>query len=213
LNDLAKLAGLSISPFVLANDRGDSVGFAGNKSDKGRVITNRFGSHASVSTLSRNSLWVVLFGTGALTKLDENDKGIDFAVRSTTTTFADLNGNFDFDSTEERKSYDIAAAVARKPSAGAIEQRSFVVADADLFSDTVLKNVTHNRVLLLDAVRWLGGEESLAGELNSEEDVRIEHTKGKDVFWFYLTILGVPALILGLGLFVSRKAKKKGESR
>jgi hypothetical protein len=210
LNELARLAGLAIEPHRLANDRGDSVGYAGNKSDRGRLVTNRFGSHASVSTLNRNSLWVVLFGTGSLKKLDVNDKGIDFALRSTANTFADVNGNFEFDGAEQRKTYELAAAVTRKQKT---EQRSFVVADADLFSDTVLKNVPHNRVLLVDAVRWLGGEESLAGELSSEEDVRIDHTKDKDVFWFYLTILGVPALILGLGLYVARFAKKKGESR
>jgi hypothetical protein len=210
LNDLAKLAGLSVEPYRLANDRGDSVGYAGNKSDRGRIVTNRFSSHASVSTLNRNSLWVVLFGTGSLTKLDANDKSVDFALRSTANTFADVNGNFEFDGAEQRKTYEIAAAVTRKQKS---EQRSFVIADADLFSDTVLKNVPHNRVLLVDAVRWLGGEESLAGELTSEEDVRIEHTKDKDVFWFYLTIFGVPALILGLGLYVSRQAKKKGENR
>ncbi|MGC4063189.1 MAG: Gldg family protein [Polyangiaceae bacterium] len=210
LNELAKLAGLAVEPYRLANDRGDSVGYAGNKSDRGRIVTNRFSSHASVSTLNRNSLWVVLFGTGSLTKLDANDKGIDFALRSTANTFADINGNFEFDGPEQRKTYEIAAAVTRKQKT---EQRSFVIADADLFSDTVLKNVPHNRVLLVDAVRWLGNEESLAGELSSEEDVRIEHTKDKDVFWFYLTILGVPALILGAGLYVSRQARKKGENR
>jgi hypothetical protein len=163
----------------------------------------------------------VLFGTGSLKKVDANDKSIDFTLRSTPTTFADQNANFAFDSNEQRQTYDLAAAVTRKvtPSAKAdgatkpLERRSFVVADADLFSDTVLKNVPTNRFLLLDAVRWLGGEESLSGEVNSEEDVRIEHTKDKDVFWFYMTILGVPALVLGLGLYVSRKAKRKGEGR
>jgi hypothetical protein len=214
LNALASLLGLAVEPTILANDSGNIVRFAGNKSDLSRIVSNRFSSHASVSTLSRHSAWVVLFGAGSLKKLDENDKGIDFALRSTTTTFADENGNFAFDSNEQRKSYDIAAAVSRKgEGANKTERRGFVVADADLFSDTVLMSATTNRFLLLDAIRWLGGDESLAGEVSSEEDVRIEHTKDKDVFWFYLTILGVPALVLGLGLYVSRKAKRKGESR
>jgi hypothetical protein len=217
LNELAALLGLAIEPSILANDRGDTVAFAGNKSDLSRIVTNRFSSHASVSTLSRHSAWVVLFGTGSLKKLDEKDKTIDFALHSTTTTFADQNGNFAFDSTEKRQSFEIAAAVTRpgKSEGGAkpVERRGFVIADADLFSDAVLKNVPTNRFLLLDAVRWLGGEESLSGEVNSEDDVRIEHTKDKDVFWFYLTIFGVPALVLLVGLLVSRKAKRKGESR
>jgi hypothetical protein len=71
-------------------------------------------------------------------------------------------------------------------------------------------NAPTNRVLLLDAVRWLIGEESFAGEVSSEEDVRIEHTKEKDVYWFYSTILGAPALVLGLGLLFGRKSRSAG---
>jgi len=219
LDTLAALAGLAVEPFILANDKGDSVSFAGNKSDRARIVTNKFGSHASVSTLSRNSAWVVLFGSGSLKKLDPTDKSIDFALRSSATTFQDRNGNFEADSTEVRSSYDLAAAVVRKAGAAddksprGSEQRSFVIADADLFSDLVLKNVPTNRYLLLDAVRWLAGEESLAGEVNSEEDVRIEHTKGKDVLWFYATILGVPMLVLAAGLLWSRLSKAQGGNR
>jgi hypothetical protein len=216
LDALANLAGLSVDPGILANDRGDSVSFAGNKSDRARIVTNRFGSHASVSTLSRHSAWVVLFGTGSLKKLDPNDKSIDFALRSTPSTFPDRNRNFEADAVETRASFDLAAAVTHKQQDKAdktAEQRSFVIADADLFSDLVLKNVPTNRYLLLDAVRWLGGEESLTGEVNSEEDVRIEHTKGKDTVWFYATILGMPMLILGLGLAWSRRSKNQGVNR
>ncbi len=219
LSELSGLIGLAFEPAVLANDKGDSVSFAGNKSDRSRIVTNKFGSHASVSTLSRHSAWVVLFGAGSLKKLDPNDKSIDFALRSTATTFPDRNGNFEPEADETRSSFDLAAAVTRKVAGKddqankVAEQRAFVIADADLFSDLVLKNVPTNRYLLLDAVRWLAGEESLAGEVNSEEDVRIEHTKGKDTFWFYATILGMPMLVLGLGLAWSRRSKGQGGSR
>jgi hypothetical protein len=60
----------------------------------------------------------------------------------------------------------------------------------------------------MDAVRWLGGEDSFAGEVNDEEDVRIEHSKQKDLVWFYSTIVGMPALVLGLGLVVARRARR-----
>ena len=63
---------------------------------------------------------------------------------------------------------------------------------------------------LVDAMRWLVGEESFSGQVNNEEDVRIEHTKQQDLAWFYSTIFGVPALVLGVGLFFRRRALSGG---
>jgi len=86
--------------------------------------------------------------------------------------------------------------------------RAFVLADADALTDVAMANVVGNQVLFADAVRWLGGEESFSGEVNTEEDVRIEHTKQKDLIWFYATIFGAPALVLGAGLAFSRRARR-----
>lgn len=89
------------------------------------------------------------------------------------------------------------------------EFRAFVIADSDVFADWLFGRWQANRVLLADAVRWLVGEESFAGEVNTEEDVRIEHTKQEDLVWFYAIIFGAPALVLGAGLFVSRRSRTK----
>jgi hypothetical protein len=43
--------------------------------------------------------------------------------------------------------------------------------------------------------------------------VRIEHTKQKDVLWFYGTIFGAPALVLGLGLYTTRRKARTTERR
>jgi hypothetical protein len=217
LDTLAALFGLRLVPTILANDR-EFVQRQFNKSDRTQLISNRFSSHASVSTLSRSSSFAVLFGTGALEKLDDKDKSIDFVIRSMTGTFADKNRSFELDGDETRGSYEYAAAVARKPDGSPAdkkgdaknEMRAFVMADADAVSDLVLGNVPTNRLMVLDAVRWLGGEESFAGEINSEEDVRIVHTKEKDAVWFYALILGVPLLVLASGLMLSGAARKKG---
>ena len=76
--------------------------------------------------------------------------------------------------------------------------RAFVVADADALSDAAFGNEP-NIMLFIDAIRWLGGEESFTGAIATTEDVRIEHTKQKDLVWFYGTIFVVPSLVLGLG--------------
>lgn len=91
------------------------------------------------------------------------------------------------------------------------EMRAFVIGDADALSDLVLEPSRANRVLAFDAVRWLVGEESLAGEFENEEDVPIEQTKQLDLAWFYATIFGIPALVLGAGLTTSSRARRTGK--
>jgi hypothetical protein len=80
----------------------------------------------------------------------------------------------------------------------------------DVFSDLVLSNWAPNAYLFGDAMRWLVGEESFSGQVNTEEDIRIEHTKQQDLAWFYATIFGVPGLILGAGLLLRRRALSGG---
>jgi hypothetical protein len=68
--------------------------------------------------------------------------------------------------------------------------------------------------LLDDSVKWLGGEEVFAGEVVSEDDKPIKHTKNQDVVWFAATIIGAPLLVLTLGLigtgyYRRRSIKKK----
>lgn len=266
LKDLAAVAGANFEPVRLADEEKHIVRFH-NASDNTLLATNRFSSHASVSTLSRNSTRasVVLFGAGHLLEADQGGYNTDVAIRSFASSFVDLNGNFTKDAGEAPKSLNLAVAVTRdvkpkaakaaapdeaaktpEPAASADEHaghghddgakgenpkkdsekrdakkdaekdatanqmRAFVVADADAFSDLVLSRVVSNRMLAFDAIRWLVGEESLAGEIESEEDVQIEQTKQLDLAWFYTTIFGLPALVLGVGLTVSGRSRRAG---
>lgn len=213
LAPLAAIAGLTWSPTHLANDK-TYVRARYNNSDRGILVTNRFSSHASVSTLSRYASRAHVFFPGVST-LDKGpgDYKVDFAIKSLGDTFDDKDGNFQFDSGSERRStYNIAAAVTKpvpggtapKGSKDAPEMRAFVLADADCVGDPAMGN-DPNKLIFADAARWLGGEESFAGTIATPEDVRIEHTKQKDVIWFYATIVGAPALVLGVGLIVARR--------
>jgi hypothetical protein len=246
MKQLAALVGITFDPAILANQQ-RHLQRRGNDSDNVLLMTNRFSSHASVSTLSRNSAQaaVVMVGASALEKSKAAiSERVDFTLKSLTGTFADKNGNYKLDKgSEEESIYNIGAAVTKaiaKPegdaekaadsepipmaaggaptkeadkkktekSAAPPEMRGFVLADADILSDLTLSNFPANQMLAFDAIRWLGGEESFAGEVNNEEDVRIEHTKQKDLVWFYATILGAPALVLGGGLGYSRRSRR-----
>lgn len=233
--DLGRLVGVTYQPAVLANER-QHVRVRYNDSDRTRLISNSFSSHAAVSTLSRNAprAAVVLFGTGSLEQLPSAGVKLDFAVRSMSGTFQDLNRNYAHDAPAEKLAvYNVGAAVtqalspaqtgkppekakapdaadAKKPAAAqqAKELRAFVLADADAFSDFVMGEVMGNQILFVDAVRWLVGEESVQGLPNVEEDVRIEHSKQADLGWFYALIFGAPGLVLGAGLLVSRRSRR-----
>jgi hypothetical protein len=145
-------------------------------------------------------------------------------------TDADAQGNFTFDeATEKRERFPVAAAVEgpaldaegkekppeapkelSDPEHGKNEDKSgfraVVFADGDLFADLMIQGAMGTVVqmvsdpLLDDVVKWLGGEEVFAGEVVSEEDVAIRHTKSADAVWFTLTIVGAPLLVLVLGL-------------
>jgi hypothetical protein len=218
LDPLANMVGLSFDPTILANER-IHLRRRFNDSDRAVLVTNRFSSHASVSTLSRNSarMPVVLAGAGSIERRQDADPALrfDFAVKVMTDTFADTNGDFQYQSTEKKAGFSLAAAVSKTINANPgdgkppIEMRTFVLTDADAFTDFFLGNEP-NVLLFLDAIRWLGGEESFAGAVSSSEDVRIEHTKEKDRVLFYATIFVVPFLVLGLGLIYGRRSRGKG---
>lgn len=219
LDPLASIAGLSFAPVTLANDK-IFYRRRHNDSDRTILVTNRFSSHASVSTLSRNSAraHVVFAGAAAL---DANPQSaslykIDFCVKAMQDTFADANGDFVQQDNEKKNGvFNLAAAVSniRDPHADMDkvphEMRVFAIGDADAVSDAVFGNEA-NVLLFIDAIRWLGGEESYMGAVTSTEDVKIEHTKQKDLVLFYGTIFVVPAIALGLGLLFSRRTRGKG---
>jgi hypothetical protein len=240
LNDLAGLVGLTYSTDVLANER-MYVRVRNDESDRTRLVTQSFSSHASVSSMNRGGSRVafVVFGSGSLEKSRTATQKVDFAVKAPSGTFPDRNRNYALDrETEKVTTYNLAAAVtlteedAKLAAANAAgkppekdeakdkkdkkdektappEMRAFVVADADALSDFVLGEVVPNQMLFVDAVRWLVGEETFAGPPNTEEDKRIQHTKQQDLTWFYLTIFGVPSLVLAGGVVASRRSRRE----
>jgi uncharacterized membrane protein YgdD (TMEM256/DUF423 family) len=87
--------------------------------------------------------------------------------------------------------------------------RALVFSNANFFADAAGMDQTGRMrqtliggdFFVVDAVRWLGGEEVFSGEVVSEDDKPIKHTKNEDSAWFLLTIIGAPLLVLGGGLF------------
>ena len=66
--------------------------------------------------------------------------------------------------------------------------------------------------LLEDSVKWLAGEEALVGDVVSEDDKPIQHTKNEDVVWFTLMVIGAPIIVLTLGL-IGTWARRRRSAR
>jgi hypothetical protein len=194
-------------------------------SDRKFVITTQFSAHASTTTLSRSGgKGLVLIDAGALEEIPFTSKGEapkkTITIRSEDTSWLDLDQpqNFQFNGDKEkRQRWNIGAAIEGPKVSGKDGFRALVFSDADLFADVFVPNamgrvqpVLVSGPLLADSIRWLGGEEVFAGEIVSEDDKPIQHTKNEDAVWFTITVIGVPLLVLGLGLFGTLGGRRGG---
>jgi hypothetical protein len=211
--------------------------------DRRIILTDQFSAHASTTTLSRGEAGgraasqfqkILFLNTGSIENVDvprETAPRRTFVIRSMRESFPDLNPNFTFDEgTEKRGQYALVAAIEsredeaekqpRDPSLPADVKpkadpmRVMVFADADIFIDEhQARWPQHLGALALDALKWLGGEEHIAGEIESERDVAIVHTKGEDVLWFYATIVGAPLVVLAFGVWFGWWRKQRTQRR
>ncbi|MBW2732404.1 MAG: Gldg family protein [Deltaproteobacteria bacterium] len=217
--------GLKFTPELLANERLNAR-LTFTKADGYAVVSNRYGAHGSVKTLARHSkeLALVSWKAGYLEEVPPSGQGhpaVSFTVHSMPFTYNDANQDLAFDKTSEKqKLYELASAVSmstsgRRPSkkrkkiAGQDDMRMIVVADSDAFSDKLLMRSKGNVVFVMDALKWLVGEEAFLGAPTSEEDVRIMHTRKEDQIYFYLTIFALPLLVLVGGLLYTRQRRRK----
>jgi hypothetical protein len=193
----------------------------GGPMDRRFAITTQFSAHASTTSLSRSvDKGLVLIDSGAIedAPFTGESAGKDapkktVTIRSMESAFLDVNDNFTFDPTlEKRQRWNVGAAIEgpkMKDADGKDKDgwRVLLFADADLFADALVQNAMGRAAVVLvsgplldDSVKWLGGEEVFAGEVVSEDDKPIQHTKSQDAVWFTLTIVGMPLLVLTLGL-------------
>ena len=196
--------GLHLQREVLANDR---VYVAARKSEIDRwfIATNNFTSHVSVSTMANNDdkVHVIFFQSGYFTLLA--GAGVwetQAVIKSLPTTFVDLNKNFTFERKSEKRAAYMHCAASVWLEAGS---KIFACADATVLSDPLLQNAG-NRLLVVDALRWLLEEKQL-GISSSEVDVKIMHSGGEHTFLFYSTIGIFPCLVLLFGYFMLRRRR------
>lgn len=202
------------------------------------ALTNQFSSHKSITAMARaaSNAGLPLFQAGSLDDVEfggaaDQAPRKTFVIKSMQSSFRDANGNARFDDGEKRDRYNIAVAIegpkpASAPDGGAGDDgdaaraegyRAMVFSDADLFADRIdvkgrqlmVYRQTNGGPLPDDVIRWLGGEEDLAGAITDELDKPLAHTSSQDAKWFVLTIIAAPLLVLGGGLAATRRRRRK----
>lgn len=206
----------------------------GGPGDKLNLVTNKFSSHASVTTLSRNSKQVAAAFPGAVAIVEDpaaSPGKVQVTIRALAAAWQDLDGDLELDEdTEKRDQYGIAVAVSGPvdgapppPARGEedapegeaaaeeapTEYRAVVMGDATWASDLFLL-YSGNGQIAVDALSWLAEDPSLEGETTSEEDVKIQHTKEGQGLWFYGSAAFVPFSLLALGLGRLGMRKRRG---
>jgi hypothetical protein len=221
LEPLLATLGVEFHTGPLANDR---YHYRSRYNDSDRVFigTGSYSSHPSVTNLSREARRATFaaMSSGYLTKgADAHGNTLDFTVRTLTGTWADTNGDFQFnDGVETKDIFNLAATAERelKPPAGATpvpgeapkRMRAIVLADAEAVGDDLLPNAA-NLVFVGDGLEWLTTDKPASTKVESEEDVPIEHTRDQDNWWFWSVVAGAPLAMLGFGWVVLRVRRGK----
>jgi len=205
IGELRDYLGVSHNPAMTVHDQVFVPGNPPTVADRRFLITNRFSTHPSVTTASRSGSEIIMVVPGSF-QVDEDmpELRANVVINSLPSSYADLDGDYRFDEDAEvRREHELAVAVERiETDTAGSGMRALIYGDAEMFSDQILRRLELNAFVVADGIRWLGGEEDFAGEVVSEEDVPILHTRSEDVAWFYAIIFGAPAAVMATGVFV-----------
>lgn len=212
-DELLEPLGLTLFPRRLAQERGiATVRPPPSLADRVNIATRSSSSHPAATYLSRAGATLLLLGAGGLEEKSPRpaELTVDFVVRSLPDAWADLDDDFQFDEAEKKKAWGLLAAVSRRSSSGKDEEaaRTLVLSDSDGIGDEVLPQVPGNQYLVLDGLKWLLGDEQLAGVTNTEVDVPLARTRQLDSAWFYGTTFLGPLAVLGLGALARRRSRR-----
>ncbi len=186
-------------------------------SDHALVYSNSYTSHPSVTTANRHRQEVatVFANGGAIARRKAKEPSpkpkVNFPLRSAWDCWRDLDDDFIREQGENRQTLNMMAAVTISKKDHP-EGRALIIADGDFISDKLVGNAG-NALVFVDALGWLIADEHIGADATSEEDVAIEHTREQDKIWFYATSFAVPLPILGLGVWVARRRRRRPEAK
>ncbi len=210
---LYALGGVEYTAIPMLSDKA-YIRVTGGLSDRAYIGTNKYSSHESVTSLSKNSQDLVLItpGAGSVKEAAAHEGKVTVTVKGSSEWFHDANGNYEFDKDAEKRSGLDLGVVASGPAAGGDkdEWRVAVLGDAPVASNMVLDPSPPTQVYRGETKGWLTADPAIGGETESEEDVKIQHTKEGEALWFYGITAGFPALVFTVGALRVARRRKKG---
>jgi hypothetical protein len=211
MTDLMTHLGVKAGTAPLANAEAHGR-VTGGPADNYFVATNKYGSHPSVKTLSRNSqvFPMILPYVVSVEKAADTQNKVTTLIRTLANTWADENKNYVADQGEIKKVFDVAEAVTKEVGEGENkkEARAIVIGNVGFLADGPLTNLQAHAVFAMDGVKWVNHDEDIAGEVENEEDVKVQHTREEDWMWFLTAIVAVPAVVLGAGVLFIRLRRR-----
>lgn len=184
--------------------------------DVGTVVIDKWTLHKVTEKLPG------VFFPGVSKIAAKKDAAKDLTVASLAKTSKDswlevdfANRQVKFDSGRDEKGpVSVAVAVEKKSDEKKDEKkagtRMVVLGDSDFAVDS-FADILSNRDLFINSVSWLAEEEELISIRPKEEENRkVELTGGQAKLVFYLTVIGMPLVVIvgGVVVWVKRKRKK-----
>ena len=89
------------------------------------------------------------------------------------------------------------------------KSRSLVFADSTWLSDAIILQNRGNAQAVIDAMTWIMDTPEAVGEINNENDIKVEHNKSGQGWIFYGSSLLFPLSIVLLGTLRIRSRRKE----
>lgn len=203
--------GVSLSAERLVNED-EFIPIARSLSDRAFLFATTFGNHPSVRSLreAKGKAAVLFQDVGALTRrADTSTNKSTITIRSRPSTFVDMVPNFRFDPEHEiRNVVDIAAAIEGS-SDETTNFRVMVIADSDVFADSLLKH-DGNAAFAYESVLWLLRDDDVRGNFDEKNDAPLRHTHREERLWFFGAVFFSPGVVLIAGMWHLRRRRLRG---
>lgn len=183
------------------------------KADRMLLYTNNFAHHPSSKHLVENKdhLQVLVFKSGYFDVRPNNNWSYKSILKSRNSSFVATAGSYSFQAGNIRQAHPFVVLAQKHASESRRTKASRIVAfsEASMTSDALLKN-QGNATLVLDLVKWLLDDHDILGLARSEADIKISHSKLKDLKLFYLSLFLVPLLVLVFGIIIANFTSRSG---